>query len=55
MPQFKNIRWVDGEFATRPKPYLKSGASDIDADAAFKDEFDDAVGKSVESEEQDRK
>ena len=35
VPVFQNIRWVGGEFAERPRPYLKSGTSEIDADAEF--------------------
>lgn len=54
VPSFRNIRWLGGEFATRPRPYLKSGASEIDADAAFRGEFNDAVNKSIERESQDR-
>ncbi|NNE91320.1 MAG: hypothetical protein HKN23_06705 [Verrucomicrobiales bacterium] len=55
IPVFKNIRWVGGEFADRPRPYLKSGASVIDADVAFREAFDAAVVESVKREEQDRK
>ena len=55
VPVFKNIRWEGGEFADRPRPYLKSGESEIDADAAFRDAFDNAVDESVEREAQDRK
>lgn len=55
VPVFKNIRWEGGEFADRPRPYLKSGESEIDADAAFRDTFDNAVDESVEREAQDRK
>lgn len=54
VPKFANIRWVGGEFAPRPKPYLKLGASEVDADAAFREAFDDAVGESVERENRDR-
>ena len=36
VPTFKNIRWVGGEFAPRQRPYLRSGASGSDADAAFR-------------------
>ena len=55
VPTFANIRWVGGEFAPRPRPYLKQGASEIDADAAFREAFDAAVGESVERESLDRK
>jgi dienelactone hydrolase len=55
VPTFRNIRWVGGEFAERPRPYLKSGASEIDADAAFGEQFDRSVDESVEREQQDRK
>jgi dienelactone hydrolase len=55
VPTFKNIRWEGGSFATRPRPYLKQGASEIDADAAFRRAFEKAVDESVEREKQDRK
>lgn len=54
IPTFANIRWVGGEFADRPRPYLKSGASEIDADAAFREQFDKGVSESVEREAIDR-
>ena len=54
VPTFDNIRWQGGEFAPRPRPYLKSGSSEIDADAAFREQFDNAVGESVERERRDR-
>jgi hypothetical protein len=54
IPTFRNIRWEGGEFADRSRPYLKQGASEIDADAAFRAEFDAAVDQSVERERQDR-
>ncbi len=53
VPVFKNIRWVGGEFASRPRPYLKQGASEIDADAAFRAQFDQAVIESVDREKRD--
>ena len=37
VPQFKNIRWVGGDSATRPRPYLSQGATENDADASFDD------------------
>lgn len=43
-----------GEFATRPRPYLKHGASEVDADSAFREQFKNAVDESVKREEQDR-
>jgi dienelactone hydrolase len=55
IPVFRNIRWLGGEFVPRPRTYLKSGASEIDADAAFRKQFDNAVTESVEREAQDRK
>ncbi len=54
VPKFGNIRWEGGDFVPRPRPYLKQGASEIDADAAFRAEFDAAVGESVDREQQDR-
>ena len=55
VPTFQNIRWVGGEFAERPRPYLKTGASEIDADSAFREQFDSAVDESVNREAEDRK
>ncbi len=55
VPTFRNIRWEGGEFQPRPRTYLKSGVSEVDADAAFSDAFDNAVKESVEREDQDRK
>jgi len=37
VPVFRNIRWEGGDFAPRPRPYLKQGAAEIDADAAFRE------------------
>ncbi len=54
VPTFKSIRWEGGEFASRARPYLKQGASEIDADAAFREQFENAVDESVEREKQDR-
>ncbi len=54
VPIFKDIRWEGGKFAARPRPYLKQGASEIDADAAFREQFENAVDESVKREEQDR-
>lgn len=54
VPVFRNIRWESGQFADRPRPYLKHGASEIDADAAFREQFENAVKESVQREEQDR-
>ncbi len=47
IPVFKNIRWEGGDFAPRPRPYLKQGASEVDADAAFRQEFEKAVEQSL--------
>ena len=30
IPIFADIRWTGGEFAERPRPYLKHGVSEID-------------------------
>ncbi|MCA9248143.1 MAG: dienelactone hydrolase family protein [Planctomycetales bacterium] len=54
VPTFREIRWVGGEFAPRPRPYLRLGASQIDADAAFRKQFAAAVDESVEREAVDR-
>lgn len=54
IPTFGNIRWVGGEFSSRAKPYLKSGASEIDADEAFRQQFQNDVQESVRREKQDR-
>jgi dienelactone hydrolase len=54
VPMFRNIRWEGGEFAPRPRPYLKRGASEIDADAAFREQFENAVEESVRREAEDR-
>ena len=53
-PTFKNIRWIGGEPAERPRTYLKQGGSALDADADFRAAFDRAVSESVEREERDR-
>ena len=55
VPKFGDIRWVGGEFAARPRPYLRQGASEIDADAAFREQFRDAVDESVTREANDRR
>lgn len=54
VPKFNSIRWTGGTFEQRPRPYLKLGASEIDADAAFKAAFDSAVDESVKREDQDQ-
>ncbi len=54
VPRFKNLRWVGGEFLPRQRPYLNSGAADVDAAAAFRGGFDEAVNESVEREDQSR-
>jgi dienelactone hydrolase len=53
LPKFGNIRWEGGEFAPRPRPYLKQGASEIDADAAFREQFQQDVDESVRRESED--
>lgn len=50
IPVFKEISWEGGKFAPRPRPYLKQGASEIDADAAFREQFKNAVDESVRRE-----
>lgn len=54
VPTFRNMRWIGGAFAARPRTYLKQGVSAIDADAAFREQFDRAVDESVTRETQDR-
>jgi hypothetical protein len=54
VPTFTEIRWIDGEMVPRERPYLPSGASEIDADAAFRIQFEEGVKESVEREAQDR-
>lgn len=54
IPVFNNLRWTGGDFAKRPRPYLKLGDSEIDADAAFHEQFDANVKESVQREAQDR-
>jgi dienelactone hydrolase len=55
VPRFKTIRWVGGDFAPRPRPYLRRGASEIDADAAFREQFENAVDESVRREAEARR
>ncbi len=55
VPTFTSIRWVGGNYVPRPRPYIKLGASEIDADADFRQQFRQGVKESVEREEQDRK
>ena len=55
IPVFHSIRWAGGEFAKRPRPYLKHGVSEIAADAAFRQQFDSDVKESVQRDAQDRK
>ena len=54
VPAFADIRWEGGEFARRPRPYLAHGASEIDADAAFREQFQKDVEESVRRESRDR-
>ncbi|MBT5019715.1 MAG: hypothetical protein HON04_13340 [Planctomicrobium sp.] len=54
IPVFNNLRWTGCDFAKRPRPYLKHGDSEIDADAAFHEQFDANVKESVQREAQDR-
>ncbi|MHC4876779.1 MAG: dienelactone hydrolase family protein [Planctomycetota bacterium] len=54
VPVFSNLRWDGGTFEPHPRPYLKHGASEIDADAAFEIEFRNAVDESVRREAQDK-
>ncbi len=53
-PTFGNIRWEGGEFAPRPRPYLRHGASEVDADEAFLQQFKRDVEESVRREARDR-
>ena len=53
VPTFGNIRWEGGEFAPRSRPYLKQGVSEIDADAAFRQQFKQDVEESVRRESED--
>lgn len=55
VPTFANLCWVGGEMEPRQRPYLNLDAAEVDLDAVFRDEFEQAVSKSVEQEEQDRK
>jgi dienelactone hydrolase len=48
VPTFKNICWDGGHFAARPRPYLKHGDSEADADATFRMQFDEAIRESVD-------
>ena len=54
VPTFDDIRWVGGEFALRPRPYLRLGASEIDADEAFRQQFNRNVEESVRREARDK-
>ncbi|HIF00092.1 MAG: dienelactone hydrolase family protein [Fuerstiella sp.] len=39
-PVFRNIRWQGGDFASRPRPYLRQGSSTSEADEAFREPFE---------------
>ncbi len=54
IPTFSNIRWEGGEFSPRARPYLKMGASEINADEAFRQQFKNDVEESVRREAEDR-
>ena len=54
VPTFDDIRWVGGEFSLRPRPYLRLGASEIDADEAFRQQFNRDVEESVRREVRDK-
>jgi dienelactone hydrolase len=54
IPTFKNIRWEGGTFAERLRPYLKHGVSEVDADAAFLEQFENTVNESVRQETNDK-
>jgi hypothetical protein len=54
IPIFASIQWAGGEYAERPRPYLKHGVSEIDADAAFRRQFDADVKESIQREAEDR-
>jgi dienelactone hydrolase len=53
IPKFGNIRWEGGEFAPRPRPYLKQGTAEVDADAGFRQQFQEDVEESVRRESED--
>jgi len=54
VPTFRDLRWEGGEFAKRKIPYLRSGASEVDADPVFRQQFEEGVKRSTEREAQDR-
>lgn len=54
VPTFRNIRWEGGEIVPRPRPYLKQGTAEVDADAAFRQQFQRDVEESVRRESRDR-
>ena len=54
VPTFSQLRWKGGSFEDRPRPYLATGAAEIDADAAFREQFEKGVRESVEREDRDR-
>lgn len=55
VPTFEKLHWVSGDFAPRPKPYLGNRNDAVDADAAFREQFEKAVEESVERERLDDK
>lgn len=53
-PTFGNIRWEGGEFGPRQRPYLRHGASEVEADDTFLQQFKRDVEESVRRESRDR-
>lgn len=54
VPTFRRLRWEGGSLEARPRPYLGTGVAEIDADAAFQQQFEEGVRESVERERRDR-
>jgi hypothetical protein len=54
VPELKNLRWEGGEFAARPKTYLRKDVSRSTADSAFREQFEHEVEESVDREKTDR-
>lgn len=54
IPGFREVRWIGGEMVGRARPYLKLGASEVEADAALREAFEKAVDGSVELERRER-
>lgn len=54
IPTFQSIRWEGGEFASRPRPYLKQGQTVANFDDTFREQFDRVVEESVRREKQEQ-